>query len=173
MMTRRLIFIVLTGLLALGQPAARAEHHGRGGDDDEHSDGEGSSRGGRQTGRREKGDSELEDVMEEMNGAFRKLRRQVEDKAQNPSSLTLAGTLYRLAQRAAQMTPRMIVHAPDKDRPGLLANYRDQMKELVATVADLQVALRAGKNAQAAGIIDDLRDLEKAGHHKFRTEGEH
>jgi soluble cytochrome b562 len=111
--------------------------------------------------------------MEEMNGVFRKLRRQVDDKATNASSIALAANLHQLAQRVVKSTPRLVARAPEKDRAALLASYREQMQELIATIDDLQAALKAGKNAKAVEIVEDLRDLEKAGHHKFRAEDSH
>jgi soluble cytochrome b562 len=161
-------------LLAVSPSLVRAERHEHSGTRSESGEDEdGRSRSGRESGRKEKGDSELEDVMEEMNGAFRKLRRQVDDKTQNASSIALAANLHQLAQRAMKSTPRLVAQAPEKDRAALLTAYREQMQELIATFADLQAALKTGKNAKAAEIVEDLRDLEKAGHHKFRAEDNH
>ncbi len=171
---RQILRLLLPVLLLVAQPRARAESHDHEGADDEHAETDGGhNRGGREAGRKDKSGSELEDVMEEMNGAFRKLRRQVDDQTQNAASLALVERMRALAQRAALLSPRMMTQAPEKDRAGLLASYREQMQELMATFTDLQAALKAGKNSKAADIVEDLRELEKAGHHKFRTDEDH
>jgi hypothetical protein len=160
-------------LLIAAMESGAAERRGREAGEDDRSDAAVRSRSGREGGQKEKGDSELEDIMDEMNGNFRKLRRQVSDKSQSASSLTLAANLVRLTQKAAQLTPRLIAQAPEKDRAAMLASYRDQMQELAATFTDLQSALKDGKNGKAAEIVDDLRELESAGHRKFRAKDAH
>lgn len=162
MIFRRRFVLFLVSALITGLVPARGEHHGRDRDDDGH--------GGRESVRRGRGDSALEDVMEEMSENFRKLRRQVEDKAQNASSLALVARLRELAAQGAGMKPRMIARAAADEQPKLLRSYQEQMRELAATFGDLEAALRAGKNGKAASIVEDIRELQKAGHHKFRTE---
>ena len=71
--------------------------------------------------------------------------------------------------RAGRLQPKMIARAPVADRARLLAGYQDQIKELAATCGDLEAALRAGKNTEATDIVADIRELQKAGHHKYRT----
>ena len=163
----------LSLLLISAVNCVAAERRARGADEDERSDAGIRNRSGREAGQKEKGDGELEDVMDEMNGNFRKIRRQVSDKSQNASSLTLAANLVRLTQKATQLTPRLITQAPEKDRAAMLASYRDQIQELAATFADLQAALKDGKNGKAAEIVEDLRELESVGHRKFRAKDAH
>lgn len=164
------LFLLLAGPQLL-PGSDRREHSGNRTESGEDEDGH--SRGDRESHRKEKGGSELEDVMEQMSSAFRKLRRQVDDKTLNASSIALAANLHQLAQRVVKSTPRLVARAPEKDRAALLAAYREQMQELIATFDDLQAALKAGKNAKAVEIVEDLRDLEKAGHRKFRSEDDH
>ncbi len=164
-MRRRHFLRLIASLGVLGLlPALRAERDGR--DDDEG----GSGRGREGRSHREKGDSSLEDAMEEMSSAFRQLRRQVADPRQNASSATLAATMHRQAKIALDLKPRMVVHAPQEEQAALLSGYRKRIQELIATIEDLQQALKAGKNRDAESLVDDLRDLQKSGHRKYRTE---
>ena len=78
--------------------------------------------------------------------------------------------LRKASVAASEILPAKISHLPEAEQAAAKLNYQDQMKELIATVDDLAVALKAGKNKAAAGIIDELTLLEEAGHHKFRTE---
>lgn len=169
MCPRRLFPRLLAVLLLLQLSVVRAERH-------DHEEGDGDAARpegkatGREGGRRDKGDTSLEDVMDDMNAAFRTLRRQVGDPGKNPSSLKLAASMHELARQASRLQPRMVTHSPREEQPALLAAYQERMKELVATIADLEAALKAGKNRAAAEIVEDLRELQRAGHRKFRTD---
>ena len=146
----KLTLRLLTVLLALTAPLAplalRAE-------DKPHAEGEGSA---------------LEDSMSAMNGAFKKLRRQVEDPAQNEASLALVAKLRKACVEASLLMPEKIGHLPAKDQAAAKASYTEKMKKLIATVDELSAALKAGKNTEAAGIIKDLGMQEGAGHKEFK-----
>ena len=112
--------------------------------------------------------SDLEDSMSTMNGAFKKLRRQVADPAQNEASLALVAKLRKACVEASLLMPEKISHLPAKDQAAAKASYTDKMKELIATVDELSAALKAGKNSEAASVIKDLGLQEEAGHKEFK-----
>ena len=112
--------------------------------------------------------SELGDSMEKMNGAFRKLRRQVTDPAQNESSLALVAKMRSTVVESAKYLPDKISKLPAEAQAEAKASYADKMKELLATTDELAEALKAGKNEQAVKIIEELHLQEEAGHKAFR-----
>ena len=114
--------------------------------------------------------SDLEDSMSSMNGAFKKLRRQVADPAQNEASLALVAKLRKACVEAAKNLPEKIGHLPAKDQAAAKVSYADKMKEFMATVDDLTAALKAGKNDEAVKIIKDLGLQEEAGHKEFKPQ---
>jgi soluble cytochrome b562 len=115
-------------------------------------------------------DSDLGDAMSAMNGAFKKLRRQVADPKQNEASLALVAKLRKACVEAATILPEKIGHLPAKDQAAAKADYADKMKELIASVDDLATALKAGKNDEADKIIKDLSLQEEAGHKEFKPQ---
>lgn len=150
---------------ALAWPVA-----GRGGEREDRGEDEHQTEGkhGGRTKERREG-TELEDVMGDMNTICRRLRRQAGDQTQNGASLELAARLKILVRRAAALRPARIARTPVAEQPKLQASYEEQMQELLATVGDLEKALKTGRNNEALKILDDMRELQNAGHHKFRT----
>ncbi|MEY4488198.1 MAG: hypothetical protein RIQ79_706 [Verrucomicrobiota bacterium] len=112
--------------------------------------------------------SELGDSMEKMNGAFRKLRRQVADPAQNEASLALVAKMRATVVESAKYLPDKISKLPAEAQAAAKTSYADKMKELLATTDELAAALKVGKNEQAVKIIEELRLQEEAGHKEFR-----
>lgn len=121
---------------------------------------------------REPKDSELGDQMDRMNASFRKLRRQVADPKQNAASLALVDKFRKATAGAAKMLPEKISKLPASEQAAATASYRDQMKELLATIDELSAALKAGNNSEATKVMEDLAELQKAGHREFRPKGE-
>ncbi len=114
-------------------------------------------------------DSELGDSMDSMKGAFRKLRRQVEDPTQNETSLALVAKLRKACVASTQYLPLKIGRLPAAEQAAAKLDFQDKMKELIATVDELDAALKAGNNEAAAGIIKELTLQEEAGHQQFRA----
>jgi len=112
--------------------------------------------------------SELEGKMEKMNGAFRKLRRQVADPAQNAASLELVAKLRAATTQAAATLPDTIGKLSPEKQAAAKTSYMEKMKELLATIDELSAALKADKNEEAVKIIENLRLQEAAGHKEFR-----
>ena len=112
--------------------------------------------------------SELGDSMEKMNGAFRKLRRQVADPAQNESSIALVAKMRATVVESAKYLPEKISKLPADAQAAAKTSFADKMKELLATTDELAAALKAGKNEDAVKIIEELRLQEEAGHKEFR-----
>ena len=114
-------------------------------------------------------DSELGDAMSSMNSAFKKLRRQVADPAQNEASLALVAKLRKGCVESTQHVPIKVGRLPVAEQAAAKLAYQDKMKKLIATVDELAAALKAGKNDAAADILKEIHQQEEAGHKEFRA----
>jgi soluble cytochrome b562 len=110
----------------------------------------------------------IEDQMETMGSAFKKLRRQVPDPAQNASSLELVAKLRKASVAAQPLTPEKAAKIPEADRARFVAAYAEKMTALIAEIDKLEAALKADKNDEAATALARLGELQKEGHREFR-----
>jgi len=117
-----------------------------------------------------KEETELDQKMEDMNGAFRKLRRQIADASANASSLELVAKLRKASEESVALVPAKAAKVPEADREKFVAAYQAKMKEFIAEVDKLKAALEAGKNDEAATILAKLGNLQKSGHREFRVQ---
>ncbi|MBM3872616.1 MAG: hypothetical protein FJ382_02590 [Verrucomicrobia bacterium] len=114
--------------------------------------------------------SALEDAMDKMNGAFRKLRRQVTDATKNANSLELVATLRAASEESVKLVPKLAAERPEAERPAFIAAYKKQMQEFTAALAPLEAALKADNNAEAEKIVADLGARQKQGHKEFKKQ---
>jgi soluble cytochrome b562 len=113
-------------------------------------------------------DTPMGEAMDKMNSPFRKLRRQAADPAQNEASLALVEKLAKATREAAALLPDKISKLPADKQEAAKTSYAEKMKELLATIDELGVALKAGKNEEAVKILEAIHDQEEAGHREFR-----
>lgn len=113
-------------------------------------------------------DTELGKTMEKMNGAWRKLRKQVADPASNAASLELVATIKAAADKSLTLTPEKAADIPAADREKFVADYQKHMKDFTAQVAKLGDALKANDNAAAQAIMKDMGGMQKEGHKDFK-----
>lgn len=110
----------------------------------------------------------LEDEMKAMNRAFRQLKKQVADAAQNTASLALVAKMQAAATASLEFSPSLAAELPEKDRPAFIADYKVKMQAFIATLGRLETALKAGDNAAAGQLVTDLGGLQRADHKEFR-----
>jgi soluble cytochrome b562 len=112
--------------------------------------------------------TDLEMRMDRIGKAFRKLRKQVADPAQNASSLELLATMVAAAKEAVDFTPEKAQDLPADQRPKFEDDFKAGIKNLLEKFGQLQDALTAGKNDDAVKIVADIADFEKKEHKEFR-----
>lgn len=112
--------------------------------------------------------TELEDRMEKMNSAWRRLRRQVADPAQNASSLELVAIIREASKGTEKMTPTKAADIPEADRAKFLADYAAGMKKFFTQLDTLEAALKAGKTEEAQKALTDIADYQKQSHKAFK-----
>ena len=120
--------------------------------------------------------TELGGKMEKINGAFRKLRKvdpatklaQIADPSKNEDSLKQIAIIKENALAASKFEPALKAKKPADEQAKFVAAFQDQMKGFLADIDTLEAAVKAGKNDEAAKLIDKLKKDEDDGHHDFR-----
>lgn len=113
-------------------------------------------------------ETELGGKMDKMNGAFRKLRKQINDPSANASSLEQVAIMRQYAVEAAKLTPAKAADIPEADRAKFVADYQAKMKDTLALIDKLADALKANKNDEAAKLFAQLGAAQKEGHKQFK-----
>lgn len=114
--------------------------------------------------------TELGDKMEKLNSAFRKLKRQIADPAKNTESLALVATVKEQAESSLKDKPEITPTKPAAEQAKFVESYQAEMKKMLELVGKLEVALKAGKNEDAAKLITDLEQQRNASHKQFKKE---
>jgi len=123
--------------------------------------------------KRDRPDTDIEKDMHKMSRAYRQLRKQVKDPAQNASSLELVATIRAGAVDARTHTPLRAADVPEADRAAFEAKFQRKMGEFIDAVDQLAAALKAGDNAGAARLTMQLDRLQDADHKDFRRPEKH
>jgi cytochrome c556 len=113
-------------------------------------------------------ETELGKKMEKMGGAFRALRRQITDASKNADSLAKLATIKENAMASAKLEPAMKADKPAAEQKKFVADYQAEMKKFIGQVEKVEAALKAGKNDEAAKLVDELGTAQKAGHKQFK-----
>lgn len=112
----------------------------------------------------------LEEQMDRMSAAFRKLRRQAGEAAKNETSLELVATMRAAAKQAQQLIPTKAAELPEAARAKFVASYQEQMMQFIATLDALEKALKAGDNAGALKLVSELGAMQKSGHKEYKKQ---
>lgn len=113
----------------------------------------------------------LEEQMEKMNVAFRKLRGgAVADATKNEASLAAVADLKAAATAALKLEPKTKAEKPAADQAKFVSDYQAKMKEFIGELDKLTAALKAGNNEEAAKLYAAIGDLQKADHKEFRKQ---
>ena len=113
-------------------------------------------------------ETELGAKMEKMSGAFRALRRQIEDATKNEDSLARLAAIKENAEAALKLEPARKAEIPAAKQAAFVADFRAKMKEFIGVVERTEAALRAGNNAEAARLVGVMADTQKQAHGDFR-----
>jgi chaperonin cofactor prefoldin len=112
--------------------------------------------------------TELENKMEDMAAAFKKLRRQVADPAQNAASIELVQKVIAGAKASVGLTPAKFSDLPEAERPKAAAEYKKQMEQLIHALQQLETTLKENKNAEAEELVKKINGMQKQGHKEFK-----
>jgi len=112
--------------------------------------------------------TDLEKSMDKIGKAYRQLKKQIPDPAQNDSSLALLATMEEGAKKALELTPAKASDLPEDQRAKFTDDFHAGIKHLQDNFAKLEAALKAGKNDDAAAIVKEIDAFEKKEHKEFR-----
>lgn len=113
--------------------------------------------------------TELGRKMSAMNTAFKAIGRQVEDPAQNAKTLEQIAIMETNLKAALTLDPEKKGQVPAADQAKFVADYQAGIKQMQATLEKLKAAVKAGKNADALAIIDEMKQGQRDGHREFRV----
>lgn len=113
-------------------------------------------------------ETELGKTMEKLNGAWRKLRRQVNDAASNASSIEQVAIVKEAALKAETLQPDKAKDLPEADRPKFIQAYQDKMKEFASKLDKLSDAFKANDNTTAAALLKELGLMQREGHKEYK-----
>lgn len=115
-------------------------------------------------------ETELGTKMEKLNGAYRKLGRQINDASKNADSLAQVAIIKENAVAATKFEPVKKKDLPVADQAKFVADYQAEMKIFIGLVDKLEAALKANDNAAAAKLVDELKNERNEDHKKFQKE---
>lgn len=110
----------------------------------------------------------LGESMDKMNGAWRKLKRQAADAAQNASSLELLATIKEASEKSLTFKPDLAKDIPADKRDKFIEGYQAKMKETIAAFDKLGALLKAGDNPAAVELIAKIGTMQKEGHKEYK-----
>ncbi len=113
-------------------------------------------------------DTELGKTMEKLNGAWRKLRKQVNDAASNANSVEQVAIVKEGALKASTLEPDKAKDLPEADRPKFIHDYQAKMKEFAAKLDKLSDAFKANDNTAAAALMKELGQMQREGHKEYK-----
>ncbi|BET66313.1 hypothetical protein ASA1KI_12310 [Opitutales bacterium ASA1] len=116
--------------------------------------------------------TKLEEQMDEIGGAWRKVRRQVADAASNVETAALVATMKRAAEKAATLEPLRLRDVEEAEREPWLEAYRNEMKAFVGMLGRLETALKEGRNADAEKLVAQIGAHQRASHKDFKRPDE-
>jgi hypothetical protein len=112
----------------------------------------------------------LGDNMAKMNDALRALRAQAADAAKNADSAKLAATIKEAATASLKLEPAKKADIPAEGQAKFVSSYREAMQMLVDQAGKLEAAFKAGDNAAAGKLLDDMGTHQKASHKEYKQQ---
>lgn len=106
--------------------------------------------------------------MSAMNTAFKAIGRQIDDASKNANTLEQLTIIETNAKAALALEPEKKTKIPAADQAKFVADYQAGMKQFLVTVDKMRAALKSGNNAEAATILDAMKDQQRDNHKEFR-----
>lgn len=106
--------------------------------------------------------------MAAMNTALKAVGRQIDDPSKNASTLEQLTAIETNAKAAMSMEPEKKEKIPAAEQAKFVSDYQAEMKKMLGVVDKLKAAVKAGNNAEAAKLYDDLKAAQREGHKEFR-----
>lgn len=112
----------------------------------------------------------LGEKMEKIGGAWRVVKRQINDPAKNQETLTKLATIKENLTAALDLEPALKAEKPAAEQPKFMADYQAKIKEEITKIDQIAAALKAGKNEEAAKLVGIVDQDQKDAHKKFKKQ---
>lgn len=115
----------------------------------------------------DKDDPPIVKFMEEINGAYKLLRRTARRKNFDEESQKQVSTMIEYSKKAHDAKVPMIEKMPEAKREAAYKEFKALLEKQIKTLGEILAAIKGGDNDKAAQLIDDLGGIKKDGHDKF------
>ena len=110
----------------------------------------------------------LHQRMESINRTLRGLRRSVNSADQNAATLSAVADMQAQFTACKGMVPDQVEKEQDADKKKALATtFRVQICKALRNLLDIEIAVLEGRNADAAKLVAEMKDLEHDSHKKL------
>lgn len=110
----------------------------------------------------------LGEAMEEIGGAWRRVKRQAADPSKNEATLAMVARMQAAAKESLKHKPELLEDIPAAEKKEFLVGYGRAMKAFSSKLDKLAAALAAGDNDSAAAIVVEIDNLRKKGHTNYK-----
>ena len=110
--------------------------------------------------------------MKALNRAYRKVRKQIVDPAQNTSSVQLLQAIQLEVTRGIAIVPDRVSEIPVNEQGRFVLSYKRKMVEFLTILLDIESALLDGDNSLAQQQFGKLYQMKKEGHREFQKQEE-
>tara|TARA_Y100000588_G_scaffold16491_1_gene17340 strand:- start:2952 stop:3419 length:468 start_codon:yes stop_codon:yes gene_type:complete len=110
--------------------------------------------------------------MKALNRAYRKVRKQIVDPAQNTSSVQLLQAIQLEVTRGIVIVPDRVSEIPVNEQGRFVLSYKRKMVEFLTILLDIESALLNGDNSLAQQQFGKLYQMKKEGHREFQKQEE-
>ena len=110
--------------------------------------------------------------MKALNRAYRKVRKQIVDPAQNTSSVQLLQAIQLEVTKGIAIAPDRVSEIPVNEQGRFVLSYKRKMVEFLTILLDIESALLDGDNSLAQQQFGKLYQMKKEGHREFQKQEE-
>ncbi len=106
--------------------------------------------------------------MAAMNTAMKAVGRQIDDPSKNASTLEQIAIIETNAKASLTLEPEKKEKIPAAEQAKFVSDYQAGIKKLLAVVDKMKAAVKAGNNAEASKLLDEMKGNQREGHKEFR-----
>lgn len=110
----------------------------------------------------------LGEAMEEVGGAWRRVKRQASDPAKNQATLAMVARMQAAVKESMKHKPAMLEDIPAAEKKDFLVGYGRTMKAFSDKLDELAKLLTSGDNEGAMKVVVEIDDLRKKGHNNYK-----
>ena len=103
-----------------------------------------------------------------MNTAMKAVGRQIDDPSKNASTLEQIAIIETNAKASLTLEPEKKEKVPAAEQAKFVSDYQAGIKKLLVVVDKMKAAVKAGNNAEASKLLDEMKGNQREGHKEFR-----